>query len=335
LNYLELEKYDPTGMFKIYDDWPSIAQKSYDNEYEKMSFTKTDHIVLCGMGGSGSVCDVISAILSKTSIHVSVVKGYLLPKTVNSKSLVISISVSGNTIETLTTLDSANKLGCQIISLSSGGKIHQFCKNNNIKHILLQQYHSPRASFTSFLYGTLKILNSILPIEINDINESINQLKIRSKQICSSNLTDTNISLNLAKWISDFPTIYYPWGLESSAIRFKNSLNENTKCIAVIEDVIEACHNNIVSFTRFPKNKVVLLEGTDDYVKTKERWNIVKEYFQINNIDFMEIHSTNGSILSKLVDLIYLLDYSTIFRAVLSKIDPSPVKPIDFIKKRI
>ena len=70
-------------------------------------------------------------------------------------------------------------------------------------------------------------------------------------------------------------------------------------------------------------------------MKTKERWNIVKEYFQINNIDFMEIHSTNGSILSKLVDLIYVLDYSTIFRAVLSKTDPSPVKPIDFIKARI
>ena len=335
LNYLELEKYDPTGMFKTYDNWPEIAQKSYDEKYEKFPFIETDHIVLCGMGGSGSVCDVISAILSKTSIHVSVVKGYLLPKTVNSKSLVISISVSGDTIETLTTLDSANKLGCQIISLSSGGKIYQFCKNNNIQHIMLKKYHSPRASFTSFLYGTLKILDSILPIEINDINESINQLKIRSKQICSSNLTDTNISLKLAEWISDIPLIYYPWGLESAAVRFKNSLNENTKCVAVVEDVIEACHNNIVSFERFPKNKVVLLEGTDDYIKTKERWNIVKQYFQINNIEFMEIQSINGSILSKLVDLIYVLDYSTIFSAVLSKIDPTPVEPINFIKAGI
>ena len=335
MNYLELEKYDPTGMFKTYDNWPDIAQKSYNEKYEKIPFSETDHIVLCGMGGSGSVCDVISAILSKTSIHVSVVKGYLLPKTVNSKSLVISISVSGDTIETLTTLNSANKLGCQLISLSSGGKIYQFCKNNNIQHIMLEKYHSPRASFTSFLYGTLKILDSILPIEVNDVNESINQLKIRSKQICSSNLTDTNISLKLAEWISDFPLIYYPWGLESAAVRFKNSLNENTKCVAVVEDVIEACHNNIVSFERFPKNKVVLLEGTDDYIKTKERWNIIKQYFQINNIEFMEIQSINGSILSKLVDLIYVLDYSTIFSAVLSKIDPTPVEPINFIKAGI
>ena len=322
-------------MFKTYDEWPSIARKSYNYEYEKVSFTEIDNIVLCGMGGSGSICDVIYAILSKTSIHVSVVKGYLLPKTVNSKSLVISISVSGDTIETLTTLDSANKLGCEILCLSSGGKIHEFCKNNNIQHRILQKYHSPRASLTSFLYGILKILGSILPIEINDVNESIKQLEIRAKQICSSNLTNTNPALKLAEWISDLSLIYYPWGLESAAIRFKNSLNENAKCIAVVEDVIEACHNSIVSFERISKTKVILLEGSDDYIKTKERWKILKEYFQLNNIEFMEIHSINGSILSKLVDLIYLFDYTTIFCAVLSKIDPSPVKSIDFIKTRI
>ena len=80
---------------------------------------------------------------------------------------------------------------------------------------------------------------------------------------------------------------------------------------------------------------MVLLEGTDDYIKTKERWKIVKQYFQINNIEFMEIQSINGSILSKLVDLIYVLDYSTIFSAVLSKIDPTPVEPINFIKAGI
>ena len=39
--------------------------------------------------------------------------------------------------------------------------------------------------------------------------------------------------------------------------------------------------------------------------------------------------------LTKLVNLIYLLDYSSIYLAVLSKTDPTPVKPIEFIKSRI
>ena len=41
--------------------------------------------------------------------------------------------------------------------------------------------------------------------------------------------------------------IYYPWGLQSAAIRFKNSLQENSKIHAITEDVIEACHNDIVA----------------------------------------------------------------------------------------
>ena len=58
-------------------------------------------------------------------------------------------------------------------------------------------------------------------------------------------------------------------------------------------------------------------------------------FFDVNKIQYREIHSSNGHILTKLVNLIYLLDYSSIYLAVLSKTDPTPVKPIEFIKDRI
>ena len=73
----------------------------------------------------------------------------------------------------------------------------------------------------------------------------------------------------------------------------------------------------------------------DDFLKTKERWDIVKEYFKSRNIKFEEIFSVEGNIISKLVCLIYLLDYASIYLAVLSKTDPSPVTAIDFIKSRL
>jgi glucose/mannose-6-phosphate isomerase len=77
------------------------------------------------------------------------------------------------------------------------------------------------------------------------------------------------------------------------------------------------------------------LQGDDDYVKTKERWNIMKEYFDENSINYSEIISIKGNILSKLISLIYLLDYVTLYRAVLSKVDPAPIPAIDFIKRRL
>ena len=154
-------------------------------------------------------------------------------------------------------------------------------------------------------------------------------------QICSHNLSDSNPAINLANWISGIPIIYYPHGLQSTATRFKSSLQENAKTHVIIEDVIEACHNGIVSWERPSVVQPILLQGKDDYIKTKERFTIIKEFFTKNNIDFKEIHSTSGNILTKTISLIYMLDYTSIYRAILSKIDPSPVVSIDYIKSKI
>ena len=112
-------------------------------------------------------------------------------------------------------------------------------------------------------------------------------------------------------------------------------MQENAKIHAITEDIIEACHNGIVSWEKTSNVIPILLEGQDDYFKTKERWKIVKEYFMTNNIDYKEIFSVKGAILSKLMNLVYMLDYSTIYRAIITKTDPSPIKPINFVKERL
>ena len=119
LDYSQIEKYDPSGIHKVYDNWPKIAREAYESDLEPIEFKYIDHIVFVGMGGSGAMADIFNSILSKTNIHVSIVKGYLLPKTVDSQTLVIATSVSGNTIETLTALKSSLELNCKRIACSS------------------------------------------------------------------------------------------------------------------------------------------------------------------------------------------------------------------------
>jgi len=322
-------------MYKIYDEWPIIARKSFESKQKDINFKNIEHIVIAGMGGSGAIGDILSSILSKTKIHVNVIKGYVLPSTVNENTLVITISVSGNTVETLSVLKSANEIKSKIIAFSSGGKMEVFCKNNKIEHRLVTKYHSPRASFTSYLYTILNVLHSTLKIKKQDINESIIELENINKKIRSSNLTKSNTSLNLAEWITGIPMIYYPFGLESIAIRFKNILQENVKIHVIAEDVVEACHNGIVSWERKSNVKPILIKGRDDYVKTIERWEVLTEFFKNNKIDYFEIKSISGGILSKIINLIFILDYCSIYHAILNNIDPSPVNSIDFIKNRL
>ena len=335
MNFEELENIDSEKMFKTYDSWPDIAKQSYGKEFSKPEFKDIDHVVFAGMGGSGAIGDVFASILSKNDIHTSVVKGYLLPKTVDSNTLVVTTSISGDTNETLTILKNSLKTKAKIIALSSGGKIEDISSNSGISYFKINQTHSPRASFVQFLYSTLNILQEFIPIKKTDVTESLLQLKNTQKQISSSNLTIENPALNLAKWINDIPVVYYPAGLRATAIRFKNSMQENAKNHIITEDVIEACHNGIVSWEKSSKLQPILIQGQDDHVKTKERWKILKEFFQTKNIEYQQIVSVNGNILTKIVCLIYFLDYTSIYQAVLSKIDPSPVNSIDYIKKRL
>ena len=322
-------------MYSIYDKWPEIAKNAYNSNLIPVDFKNINHIVFAGMGGSGALGDIFLSILSKTNVHVTLVKGYLLPKTVDYNTIVVTTSVSGNTVETLTVLDSAKKIDCKIIAFSDGGKMQEYCLKNKIEYRKIPQHLSPRSSFTEFLYSMLKVLGPLLPINKQDILESLEQLEKLGEKISSKNLSDQNISLKLAEWIKGIPIIYYPWGLQAAAIRFKNSLQENSKIHAIAEDVLETSHNGIVSWEKPSNVQPILLEGEEDYIKTKERWKIMKEYFKENGIEYQEVFSIKGNILSKLINLIYLLDYCSIYHAILSEIDPSPIRSIDFIKNKL
>jgi len=331
----DLQKFDPHEMHKIYDIWPQIAREAYESEFKEVSYDEINHIVFTGMGGSGAIGDLFSSILSKSKIHVSLVKGYLLPKTVDKNTLVITTSISGDSVETLTILDSAKKLDCSLVAFSSGGKMEEYCKKNNITHRKINSIHSPRSSLVKYVYSMLKILAPILPITKNKIVESINQLDIIQNNISSENLTETNHAIELAEWITGIPLIYYPHGLQSAAIRFKSALQENAKSHAITEDIIEASHNNIVSWERPSVVQPILIQGTDDYIKTKERWDIIKQYFEENKIDYNQVTSVSGNILSKIITLYYLFDYCSIYKAIMNETDPTPVRSIDFVKSKL
>ena len=139
MNSKELQRIDSKKMYEVYDKWPQTAKESYEMNLEKFNVKDVDHIVFAGMGGSGTIGDVMSSLLSKDDIHVSVVKGYLLPKTVDSNTLVVLTSISGNTDETLTVLKNNLKSNAKFIAFSSGGKLQELSQKNNISHHIIPE----------------------------------------------------------------------------------------------------------------------------------------------------------------------------------------------------
>ena len=335
LSETKIYEIDSKQMHKTYNSWPDLATESFQNSFKKCEIKDIDHIVFAGMGGSGTIGDVISSVLSKTNLHTTVVKGYMLPRDIDKNTLVVATSITGNTDETLAVSKLAINSPANFISFSSGGLLENLSIKNNQQHFHIEMNHSPRASLIGYLYSTLNVLEDLLPIKKYEMQESIEKLHNLKKIIDTNNLTNSNPSLNLSYWIKNIPLIYYPWGLQSAAIRFKNSMQENSKNHMIIEDIIEACHNGIVAWEKKSVIQPVLLQGKEDNPKTVERWKLIKEMLNDKGIKYYEIFSESGNILSKLICMIYLLDFSSLYHSVINNIDPTPVLPIEQMKKKL
>lgn len=335
LSQKSIDEVDTEKIYLAYEKWPELSKYYFDNSKNELDISNIDHFVFAGMGGSGTLGDVFASIMSKTDVHVSIVKGYQLPKTTDENTLVVCTSVSGNSAETISILKQIKANNLKSISFSSGGKIREYCERYGLEYRFIEKNHSPRASFPSFLYAMLKVLKPMLPIKDFDINESISKLEETRRNISIKNLTEKNQALSLAKWIKGIPIIYYPFGLNACAIRYRNCLQENAKTHAIIEDVVETSHNGIVAWEKESNLQPILLRGSNDSAKTSERYNIFKEYFEKEKIEYKEVLSIKGNIISKIVNLIYFFDYSSIYLAYERNVDPTPVNSIDFIKSRL
>jgi len=64
---------------------------------------------------------------------------------------------------------------------------------------------------------------------------------------------------------------------------------------------------------------------------------MTKSLFLLTEYDISKygISVNLGSIFTKIINLIYLLDFSTIYKSIFIGIDPFPVKSINYIKKNI
>ena len=154
----DIDRVDKSQIHKIYDQWPNLAKQHFERDIQKIDLKDIDHIVFAGMGGSGTIGDIISSVLSKTKLHTTVVKGYLLPKNINENTLIVATSISGNTDETISIAKSSLNSNASFVSFSSGGNLQQFCQKNNLINHTLEIEHSPRASLIGYLFSVLNVL---------------------------------------------------------------------------------------------------------------------------------------------------------------------------------
>jgi glucose/mannose-6-phosphate isomerase len=337
----DLVDLDQKKLYQIYERWPEHfrqASKLSCNLDHETDFY--DSVVLCGMGGSATSCDVLNDMLwFHTNLHSIVVRGEQMPRSIDKNSLAIIISVSGNTQETISMLEIASERDAEIICITSGGRLKEAAEKNGHKTINIPNISIPRASLPYLLMPGLNLINPFLP-EFDRTNASsiCRSLSMICKDIAVSVPDETNEAKKLANFLLGALTFSFTSPeLISVGNRFKNSLNENAKVHCINESILEASHNEIVPFTFENKGsisrKVLLLRWKKDRAIVSGRFQKVKHFLGTVGLPFMDLTVREGNLISAIVSSIYLLDYSTIYMAIASDIDPAPTPAIDILKK--
>ena len=309
-------------------------------------------IVICGMGGSASVGDLFKLWLRHeyvgfSQFEVIIHRSYGLPKLEFRyfedgmwEPLIVAISYSGNTEETLSAYEAAMQKGLPTVAISTGGKLKELAVRNHTPFIQIPPTRiPPRASF-GYQFGALAALLRNLGI-MDKKNHHIADLGVSLKP-AAWEAKGKKIAKNLSNTI---PVIYASDDWKELAHIIKIKFNEHAKWPAFSNYFPELNHNEMVGFASLNqrpttnnqrhglKFHTLMLRDANDHPRTKKRMELTAKLLKGGGINTTFIDIKGRTVLEKMFNTLLLGDWIAYHHAVLRGIDPAPVEMVEEFKK--
>ncbi|MCX7995226.1 MAG: bifunctional phosphoglucose/phosphomannose isomerase [candidate division WOR-3 bacterium] len=305
--------------------WSDVAQKNIFSGYY-------GRILICGMGGSGISGDIVSNLYPQLDIIVN--KDYQIPEYVDSNTLAILVSYSGNTEETLYNYRILQKKGIPIVAISSDGRL---LKNKALMKIKIPPGFPPRGAL-GYLFTPIPLLLYRAGLIKKNPEAQLSKLSIFLRK--QSKILDKK-GKELAKAVfKKFPIIYAnsnAFGIVAK--RWQCQLNENSKILCHVNIIPEMNHNEIVGLPAPINSRAVLLFHNDPgaFYRNSLRVRVIKEIIdrELKGIKYIDINPAGKNTLEQVFWTIMLGDFLSYHLALMRKVDPLPVKRIDYLKNRL
>jgi len=126
---------DPGGMREIIASLPDqLSAGMKVGESTRVPIEEAQRIFIVGMGGSAIGGDVFASwIADRAKVPIQVVRDYRIPAYGRPEDLLIAVSYSGNTEETLAATTQGLKLGCRVVAITSGGTLRDLVRANDMR----------------------------------------------------------------------------------------------------------------------------------------------------------------------------------------------------------
>ena len=339
----EIRKIDKSNMLSFCVEAPKHYHEAAKTaEKISLAYSKPENIIVAGMGGSAIGGELLKDwTRDKASIPIEVSREYSLPAYANKKSLVLIASYSGETEESLSTFLDATKRKCMIHCMSSGGSLLEFAEKIGVPCLRIPSGIPPRAALPYLFVPLLMSLEklNLVPSVSESLKEAVGILEKVSVENLPEKPAENNFSKTLALGISETVPVVYGFGVyRGVAQRFKQQFNENSKIPAKWEVFPELNHNEIMGWEEagnLAKNfSAIFLRDKTELAAIRTRIETTKALMK-PKAKMFEVWSQGKSTLAKMLSTILVGDFTSVYLAILRKVDPTPVKTIALLKDRM
>lgn len=300
-------------------------------------------IVVCGMGGSGIAGDVLRASFAdRLPVPVVTVKGYALPGFCGKDTLVLAVSYSGETEETLAAYSQAVASGCRSIAIGSGGQLAELARADGAPFVAIPQgIPAPRAALGYLIGAAVGSLEAIglLPDAGMELGAASRSLATLCGELAPDRPAEANLAKSMASWVEGrIPVVWGSEGVaEAAALRWKTQLNENAKVPAFHAVLPELDHNEIEGWTDQTGRPfaLVVLRHPREHPRIARRVRATMEAIAGSGLEAREVAGEGSTPLEVLLSLVTLGDFVSIYLAILRGVDPAPVHVLSQLKERL
>lgn len=331
---------DPNGALKTVSE--AYVQLTWEPEVERLNgpYKKPEDIILAGMGGS-SLAGLIAKDWLNLEVPFEVVRDYTLPHYANTETLVIIVSVSGNTEETVASLENALARKCKVICVSTGGKIEEIAKSKQLPFIKLPKYDQPRYGIFAHLRAITYILNqfSFGNKHFEDLASVAKNVETATRSFQPDISTPNNQAKLLAlHCIGKTPVIFASHKFASVAYKWKISFNENARNVAYYNEQSEFCHNEFMGWTSHPIDKpfaILDLRSRFDNPRIKKRFDVCDRLLSGMRPKAIEVKIAGDTILEQYINGAILGDFTTIYVGILNGVNPGTSEFVEKLKAEL
>jgi glucose/mannose-6-phosphate isomerase len=353
----EVEAADPDGMLRQVASSAaqvrSSLQATQETDFgEVVAAGRPRAIVVAGMGGSGIAGDVLGAVCGPgCPVQIASVHGYQLPGWVSAADLVIAVSCSGSTEETLAAAEEAVRRGCRLIGVGGAGSaLAGLAEQARAPFVPVRSAGMPRSTLWGLSVPLIGAAARLGLCEAGpEAHEAAAAVLEGISQRCRPD-SDSFVNPAKAMALELAGTLPMIWGTSAltgvAAYRFACQLNENAKYPAIHGVLPEANHNQVVAFdgpfARDPGGgdpavpvRLVTLADVQEHPQVTRRREASVRLASERGIGVTELAAAGDHPLERLASLVQLIDYATVYLGIALGYDPSPITAIQELKASI